>query len=104
MIAKVREASAVNTVTANGAGNTLTFNAGVTAERAIVKLDGADFIIFDDLVVSSNAGTFNYGFHLLNNADNNIIRNCTIATSTSATGTDVGGIIISGSHTSATAT
>lgn len=104
IIPQIPGTSATNTVTFNGNGRTLSFNGGVDAERAVVKLDGADFVTFNDLVVSTNGATYGYGFHLLNNADNNTIKNCTINASTTATGVGVGGIIISGSATSPTAT
>lgn len=69
--------SATNTITFNGNGSTLQF-APVTTARHIVKLDGADHIIFRNLTVKSTATDFGWGFHLTGAADSNSIIKCTI--------------------------
>lgn len=100
-------ASAVNTVTFNGAGRTIQNTSTVTGQRAVIKLDGADHIKFDNLVINANGTlTTEYGFgvHLINDADSNAITNSFINVNTSSTSTNYAGIVMTSSHTSATAT
>ncbi len=100
-------ASAANTVTFNGNGRTITFNSTTSAQRGVIKLDGADHITFNDLVVEAPGTTtteYGFGFHLINDADSNTINNCTINLNQTSTSTNYAGIVISSSHTSATTT
>jgi len=100
-------ASANATVTFNGNGRTINFNSTVTGQRAVIKLDGADHIKFNNLVITAlgTLGTeYGFGVHLTNNADSNLINNCTININTSSTTTQYAGIAVSASHTSATTT
>lgn len=91
--------SPTRTITFNGNGNTLTFNATNTNQRAVVKLTKTNWFIFRDLVVEAGGGTFGYGFHLTDDADSNVIRKCIINTNTSASTANYAGIVISGSNT-----
>lgn len=98
-------ATATRTVTFNGNGNTLSFLSSNTSERGIIKLDGAKHITFDSLVITAAGSTtseYGFGVHLLNNADSNTIRRCTINISNTTTSTNYAGIVVSGSATSAT--
>ncbi|MDX2002478.1 MAG: right-handed parallel beta-helix repeat-containing protein [Chitinophagales bacterium] len=103
VIPALNGSSSTNTVTFNGNGETLQF-APVTATRYILKLDGADHIILNNLRLASTSATFGYGILLRNNADSNIVRNCTIDMTgvTSTTTANSGGIIISGADNSVT--
>jgi gliding motility-associated-like protein len=69
----------------NGNGNTIAMpTAGPTTnERAVIKLNGADYITFDSLRINSitTAATYTHGVHLLNNADSNTFRRCVILAS-----------------------
>jgi len=94
-------ASATNTITFRGAGDssqTIIEHDG-SARYATITLDGADFIRFEDLTIETTASTDGWGIHFTNGADNNIVSNCYIKTSTTAT-FDVIGIVFSGSPTS----
>lgn len=71
-------ASATNTVTINGGGSTIKYSAASTSQRAVVLLNGADYVTLNNLVVDATAGTYGYGIHLTNNADNNRITNNTV--------------------------
>lgn len=90
IIPPVGGASAVNTITFNGNGRTLTFNSTTSAQRAVLKLDGADYITINNLVITA-PGTltteYGYGVQMINDADNNTISNCTININTSSTST-----------------
>ncbi|RXK85832.1 Ig-like domain-containing protein [Filimonas effusa] len=100
--------SANNTVTFNGNGNTISFISVNSNERAVIKLNGTDHVIFDNLIISTQGTTtsqYGWGIQLLNSADSNIIRNCTILSSTESTSSsNYAGIVIGGSASSATAT
>lgn len=103
IIPQIQGTSAINTVTVNGHGETVSFNSTATAERAAIKLNGADHFTFDSLHVSAN-GTYGFGFHLLNDADSNTISNCAVDINITSTSTNFAGIAISGSATSAVGT
>ncbi|MBW7952729.1 MAG: right-handed parallel beta-helix repeat-containing protein, partial [Chitinophagaceae bacterium] len=98
----INGASSTNTVTIKGNGETISYNSTNTNERAAILLNGADYIILDSLNIDVSAGTYGFGIHLMNNADHNIIRNCTILNNTSATSTNYAGIVMSNSLTTAT--
>lgn len=102
-IGQVAGASATNRIRFNGRG-TLIRATPVTGARAIVTLNGADYVTFDSVSVSSLATGFGWGFHLTNGADSNTISNCNIDMSavTSVTAAASAGIVGSGSATSIT--
>ncbi|MBO9202126.1 MULTISPECIES: right-handed parallel beta-helix repeat-containing protein [Niastella] len=97
-------ATVLNTVTFNCNGVTLSFIANNTNNRAGVKLDNASYVTFDNLRITPQAaGLYGYGFHLLNNSDNNIIRNCRVVVPANAIPDNHEGIVINGNHGAATA-
>ena len=88
-----------------GNGNKITFNPTNSNERAIIKLNGADYINFDSLKIDASAATtYGYGVQLINNADSNTIRNCTILASTTLTSTSFAGVVINASDAGVTTT
>jgi gliding motility-associated-like protein len=106
IIDPVPGASAANTITFNGNGDSISFRSTNSNERAVIKLNGADHFIFDSLVVNagrSDPNEYGWGFHLMNGADSNIIRKCVINSSTTSNSTIYAGIVISGSASSAVA-
>lgn len=101
----VQGTSATNTVTFNGNGETITFLSTNTSQRAVFKLSGTDYFIFDSLNVvpqGSTTSEFGYGFHLTNGADSNIVRKCTITLNTTSTSTNFAGIVNSAGDTPTT--
>ncbi len=99
---KIPGSSPTNTITFNGNGNAIQFAGTTTNERAIIKLKGAKYFIFDSLKVDASVGTYGIGFHLTNNADSNIIRKCSIFSSTAnTTAGSTAGIAISGADNNA---
>ncbi len=79
----IKGASAVNTVTFNGNGNTIAYSSVVSMERAVIKLRHADHVTIDSLTIDANgSGDYGYGVHLLYDADSNTIRRCNILVST----------------------
>ncbi|HEX6915886.1 MAG TPA: T9SS type A sorting domain-containing protein [Chitinophagaceae bacterium] len=106
IIPQIPGTSAVNTITFNGNGETLSYTSPVGGERAIFKLNGTDYVTIDSLRLFSAAAAsaeYAYGVQLVNDADNNIIRKCTIELNTTATSSNFAGIVIN-SATSTTAT
>ena len=95
----IKGTSPTNTITFNGNGRTITFNATNSAERAVIKLRGADYITFDSLTIDASGGSFGYGVQLINNADTNTIRRCNIISSTTTTSTGFAGIVVNATET-----
>lgn len=98
--------SATNTLTFNCNGVTLSFTSNNTNSRAGVKLENISYVTFDNLKITPQAaGQYGYGFHLLNNADNNVIKNCQIVLPTNLTtpGNNEG-VVINGNNTFSTET
>jgi trimeric autotransporter adhesin len=105
IIDSIQGASATNTVTFNGNGRKIHFSSGDDLERAVIKLRGADHIIFDSLVVdATGAGAYGFGIQLISNADSNTVKHCTIIADTTSTSTNFSGIVISYAANSPTAT
>ncbi|MCH8554226.1 MAG: DUF4397 domain-containing protein [Schleiferiaceae bacterium] len=98
----INGASAMNTITINGNGNTLAWEALATAERATLVLDGTDHMTIDDLRIEANGSSWGWAVWMTNEADHNTFTNCEIISSTSSTSTFFAGIVMSGSPTGAT--
>ncbi len=96
--------SATNTVVINGGGSTLQFASANTNQRAVVTLNGADYVTINNLVINATGGTYGYGIQLTSNADNNRITNNIVNADITATSTNFAGIVMSGSATSASTT
>jgi hypothetical protein len=102
-IPQVTGSSATNTITFNGNGRTIV-DTSVSATRAVVQLNGADYVTINNLRIVSASATYGWGVHLTGGADYNRINNCNINMSavTSTTQANGAGIVISGSNTSVT--
>lgn len=95
----IQGTSLVKTITFNGNGNTIAFASNNSLERAVIKLRGADYITFDSLTIdASAASTYGYGVQLINNADTNTFRKCTILANTNSTNSNYAGVIINSSE------
>jgi hypothetical protein len=99
IIPAIKGASATNTITFNGNGNTLHFSSDDYEEKAVIKLRDADHFIFDNLVIdATGTGSYGFGIHLLENADSNIVRNCTILCPTTGSSDGYAGIVMSATN------
>lgn len=104
-IPSISGASAVNTITFNGNGRTLSFNSSSSGARAGITLSGADYVTINNLNINGSAGTYGWGIFLTGQADYNTISNCTISVSTTnSTSGNHYGIAASASATSVTGT
>jgi|GEM_PF-1936533 len=97
----VSGASATETITFDGsAGATLAFTAVNTAQRAVLKLDGADYITIKGLHIEAGGATnseYGYGIQLINGADHNTIKDCSVnvlQTVSSTPATSYAGILV----------
>jgi hypothetical protein len=98
---EVSGSSATNTITINGNGNIIRWAANNSEERATVTLDGIDFLTLDSLIIESIGTDWGWGIHLLNEANNNTIKNSEIICDVTTSLFDHRGIIFSGSATNA---
>lgn len=95
--------NAVNTVTFNGNGRTIQFSSTNTNARHVIKLDGADYITFNELNINASGGTYGWGIHFINGADFNAVNLCTITASiTDNTSGNHQPIVMSNSSTAVT--
>ena len=79
----------------NGNGRTITFSSNSNGERAVIKLSGADYITFDSLTIDARGtGVYGYAVQLLNNADSNTFRRCTIISNTTSSSQNYAGVVI----------
>lgn len=108
VIPYINQASATNTITFNGNGNVLQFNATASDKRAVIRLDSADYVTLDSLEIKplgdNDGSEYGFGVMLINDADNNIIRRCKITGNTVVTSNRYVGILINTNATSATST
>ncbi|HRO41518.1 MAG TPA: right-handed parallel beta-helix repeat-containing protein, partial [Flavipsychrobacter sp.] len=101
-IPQIGGASSTNTITFNGNGNSLDFSTlNSSSNRAGIKLDGADHITINNLVLNGADSAYGWGIHFTNGADSNTISNCTINVSKSVTSQNHNGIVFSNSATTA---
>lgn len=95
--------SATNTVTFSGDGATISANPTNPNDRAIIKLNGADYVHIEGLNITatgSSPAEYGYGIQLMNGADYNVISGCNIATtktSNSSATPNYAGIVINSS-------
>jgi hypothetical protein len=102
VLEEINGASATNTITLNGNGNTLAWEATSTSERATLVLDGTDHLTIDNLRIEANGTSWGWVVHMTNGADHNTFSNSEFITSTTSTSTFFAGVIMSGSPTGAT--
>jgi hypothetical protein len=93
--------SAVNTITINGNGNTLSYAAAGTNDRTTFVLDGTSHLHVDSLNIFATGTTYGWVMQLMNGADHNTFTNCHFETSTTGTSTFFSGVVMSSSLTSA---
>ncbi|BAV04035.1 gliding motility-associated C-terminal domain-containing protein [Filimonas lacunae] len=105
ILGEVPGTSVSNLLTFNGNGNTLTYGATNTEEKAILKLNGTDHVIVDSLIIQpNNSGMYGYGIQLLNNADSNLFRKCTVDIPMELWWSEFNGVVINATNDDATAT
>lgn len=73
-------ASATNTVTFEGNGQTLVYTTNNSTARNAILLNGADYITINNLIINVNGGIYGNGVMFTNGADYNTISNCIINT------------------------
>src|SRR5690606_20877754 len=92
VLGAINGASATNTITFNGNGNTISANPTAGALGA-VTLDGATYVTVNNFIITLDAAaTTGWGVQFLNAADNNTISNNTINMPTNSTSTNFLGI------------
>lgn len=106
IIPQILNTSATNTITFNGFGALVRFSNATNDQRAVVKLNGADYVTFNQFIFDGSQETASYGFvvQLINDADNNTFNNNTFIGNTSSTSTAFATVVLNSSSTSATTT
>jgi hypothetical protein len=96
-IPQINGASATNTITINGNGRTITMSTPSASNYATINLDGADYITVNNLNIEALHASTGFGVHLMNSANNNNFKRCTILANPTATATTSGCVSMSGS-------
>lgn len=96
--------SAVNTITINGRGAKLIDTLKTGKPDYILQIRGTNYVTIDSMILEAHASSTKGFVVSMGEAHYNTIKNSKIIGDQSNTGTTVGGIIISGSATSYTAT
>lgn len=91
-------ASATNTIRLTGGQGreTVSFSGTTTADRQVIKINGARHIILDSLNIVNNDIGFGFGVHITNSADSNRVSNCLVSVFNASTSTNFAGIVIGG--------
>ncbi|WP_409772649.1 T9SS type A sorting domain-containing protein [Thermaurantimonas sp.] len=100
----INGASATNTITINGNGAVLNFFSPNTNDRGTLDLNGTKYMIIDSLTIRSDSGAQGFSILFRSQANWNVIRRCSIITSTTSTSTAYAAIAFSSNNTSATST
>jgi parallel beta-helix repeat protein len=94
--------SPVNTIRVNGNGTTIQYDNTAT-DRQLLVLNGSKYVTIDSLKFKSLGTTYGWGALITNGATRDSITRCTfdLSSVTSISSTNVNGITLSGSNTSA---
>lgn len=91
--------SAVNTITINGNGNTLSHTAAFSLERTTLVLNGTDHLIINDLTIEATGASFAWVTQLYNTSDSNTFNNCHFKAPINQGSTGILAVVFSGSLT-----
>ena len=94
IINNIAGTSETNTITFNGNGDTLAFEAIDGLESAVLKLNGTDYVTIDSLNVKVLGTSFGFGIQMINDADHNTVKRCKIISDISVVTTGYAGIVI----------
>lgn len=95
LIGSIGGASAINTLTINGNGEVLEFSNTNNNQRATLTIEGSSFVTINNLTIKAlPTGTHGYGVQLRNGANNIVVKNSTIESTTSSTSTNFAGIVL----------
>ncbi len=71
-------ASATNTITIDGNGETLQFTASSSSSSYTIRLDGTDYMTIKNMTVKAGGSSYGRCVHLRNQADNNVLDGLTL--------------------------
>ena len=94
LVPAITGASAINTITFKGNGNTIAFGSNDYFKRAIIRVDDGDYYTFEDFVLDATGGNYGIGVHVVNNADFNTFRRCYINAGSTASFNEFKGVSI----------
>lgn len=88
-------------ISINGNNEILRYSATINSQRHTLKFNGTDYITVKNLTIEALGSNYAWGVHYTNNADNNILDNCTIKI-TNYAGIWAGiGVVVAASNTNA---
>lgn len=90
-------ASATNTITIVGNGNTITFGGGTTANPHTIRLNGTDYLYIHNLIIEGTNATNAMALHMYNGCEHNRFNGCTFKAPINGTATRHYPVCMSGS-------
>ncbi len=103
LLESIAGASDTSKIVFNGNGAVVTFTATASGARHLIKLRGADYVTIDSFRLEMNpSSTYGFPVHILSGSNNNTIKRNYVKTIENSSSSNFGGIILSGSETSAT--
>jgi trimeric autotransporter adhesin len=93
--------TASETIVFKGNGDTLAFSASSSSDKAVIKMNGIDYVTIDSLNINVTGASYGYGVHLIGDADHNTIQKCNIIMPADITTTGYAGIVINNNATNA---
>lgn len=103
ILGSISGASATNTITLHGNGETLEYLSTNTNERATLKLDGTDYLTVNNLTIKAlgtTSGQYGFTVQLMNGADFNTFDGCIIEANITSSSSNYTPLVCSSSATS----
>jgi parallel beta-helix repeat protein len=96
-LGEIAGTSATDTVFFNGNGRTIRFGSTDVTKKAVIQLNGSDYVTIHNLVINANhtGATYGWGVHLTNGADHNRVSSSTITTGQTTVVANFNGIVAS---------
>jgi gliding motility-associated-like protein len=91
--------SAINTITINGNGNTLSNNAANMGESATLSLFGTDHLFVDSLIIQATSSINGWALHLFDQADSNTFIRCSFLVDNQSNGGNLAGVVLNNGST-----
>ncbi|MCH8554069.1 MAG: fibronectin type III domain-containing protein, partial [Schleiferiaceae bacterium] len=91
--------SAINTITINGNGETLSFANATTADRGVLNIRNSNYITVDNLQIDALGSTAGWAVYMSQGSSHNTISNCIINVNNTLINTNFAGVVMGNGNT-----